>query len=249
MKKITYDLKALSAAGGVDAVNAVLNMPSEAYYHALLNAFIKKSPKFLLYSPDVVAFSDDVKKDFLESLKRLRAVFEKLGITIAGDCFNDLAEAAENSKSKALSDKIVHLKAIVEMVVEYAQKAQIITDAVPLVMAVDDMPEMLAVVQEALKGEYDCLAVTSVSDAQKALGARIPDLFLLDVEMPEESGLELAEFIQADFALDDIPILFLTAIHDKDIVVEAKRLGGKGYILKPVDKQTLIKRIAFYLNE
>ena len=249
MQKITYDLKAISATGEIEAEKAVSNMPSEAYYCAFLNTFIKKAPRFLLYSPDVVAYSPEVKEDFLKNLADLRVVFEKLGVKIAEECFNDLEEAAAGSKSKALSDKMVHLKAIAEMVIGYAQKAQTVTEAPPLVMAVDDMPEMLTLVQEALKGEYDCLAVSSVDGALKALDTHIPDLFLLDIEMPDKTGLDLAEQMSADFALREIPILFLTSKHDKETVFEAKRIGGKGYILKPFEKQALLKRIAFCLNE
>jgi len=248
MQKITYDLEILSADGEISAAESAAKMRSVACYSLFLNTFIKKSPKFLQYSPDVVAFSPDAKEDFLKDLAILRLEFDALGIKMAKGCFDDLEEAANNSKAKALSDKLVHFKAIVEMVSRNAQAAQIITEARPVIMAVDDMPEMLSILKEILSENYDVLPITNVPDALDALSAHLPDLFLLDIEMPDKTGFDMAETLCEDFALREVPVLFLTAKHDKDIVVEAKRLGGKGYILKPVDKHALISRIEYCLK-
>lgn len=71
----------------------------------------------------------------------------------------------------------------------------------------------------------------------------IPDLKLIfsDIMMPKVSGLDFVKYLRDQKKLLNIPIIFLTANADKEIVVEARKLGITGYLLKPVTTTKLIE--------
>jgi DNA-binding response OmpR family regulator len=76
-----------------------------------------------------------------------------------------------------------------------------------------------------------------------------PDLILLDIMMPGMCGTEVAEKLLMDARTKTIPIIFLTAIVQKDEVDEqAGLMGGREFIAKPVGKEELIDRIETILN-
>jgi response regulator NasT len=80
-----------------------------------------------------------------------------------------------------------------------------------------------------------------VSEAEKLLdnGPR-PDIAIVDVVMPERSGLELAPRLRA---LDAIPFVMLSAYSDASIVEQATNAGALGYLIKPVDEVRLLPAI------
>jgi len=76
-----------------------------------------------------------------------------------------------------------------------------------------------------------------------------PDLILLDVMMPDMSGAEVAEELKLDARTKNIPIIFVTALVQKDEVdKEAGQMGGREFIARPVSRDELISRIEAMLN-
>ncbi|MBN2726089.1 response regulator [Candidatus Mcinerneyibacteriota bacterium] len=75
-----------------------------------------------------------------------------------------------------------------------------------------------------------------------------PDLFLLDILMAEMDGFEVARRIKKDERFSDIPVIFLTALSDKDSVAKGFESGGSDYISKPFSKEELLARITVHLN-
>ncbi|NOZ34522.1 MAG: response regulator [Chlorobi bacterium] len=70
-----------------------------------------------------------------------------------------------------------------------------------------------------------------------------PNLILSDIVMPEMNGFELYEKIQENSEINNIPVVFLSAKADKNILKKAKEMGTGEYIIKPVSPDTLIKTI------
>lgn len=87
---------------------------------------------------------------------------------------------------------------------------------------------------------------TTESDPTKALALLYqdpPDLLLLDVMMPQVSGLDILESIRADPNFSRLPILILTAATDRELKIKALELGATDFLTKPLDAQDLIPRV------
>ena len=101
-------------------------------------------------------------------------------------------------------------------------------------LLVDDDRLILATLSSGLEGMgYQISTAESVDDAEALLtGGLRPDLAILDVRMPGQNGLKLAERLRD---LDHIPFLMLSAFSDAQNVERASGLGALGYLVKPMD--------------
>ena len=114
------------------------------------------------------------------------------------------------------------------------------------ILAVDDTPFFLTTLKKILQDtEYRLVCVTSGSDALKFLEKHHPDLLLLDIEMPEMNGYELAAKIRGRG--EKARIIFLTGNAKKDNVVKAVEVGASDFIVKPVNKEGVLAKINRYI--
>ncbi len=111
------------------------------------------------------------------------------------------------------------------------------------VLIVDDNAMVLRNMKCILEEQYSVAVAPSGMHAFLAIGRKKPDLILLDYEMPEMNGKMVLEKIQAEEDLKDIPVVFLTSVDTREIVIELLSLKPAGYILKPVDSQMLLDRL------
>lgn len=117
------------------------------------------------------------------------------------------------------------------------------------IMVVDDNVPNLNVARKALEDEYEVFLTTSGEKALKGLPKILPDLILLDVEMPGMNGFEVIEEINKLGApYDEIPVIFLTAKDDLSSEYEGLDLGAVDYIIKPFPFSLLKKRVAVHLR-
>ena len=115
------------------------------------------------------------------------------------------------------------------------------TDAVAHILIVDDDRLVLATLGRGLRDAGYRVSEASEGAAALAFVAREkPDLALLDVRMPDMSGVRLAERLAAEHAL---PFMFLSAYGDPDIIQRATELGALGYLVKPLDVPQIIPSI------
>ena len=98
-------------------------------------------------------------------------------------------------------------------------------------------------IKSILQNHYSVAVAPSGVHAFISIGKRTPDLILLDYEMPEMNGKEVLEKLQAEEEYADIPVIFLTSVDNKEIVLELLSLKPAGYILKPADSAMLLDRI------
>jgi len=113
---------------------------------------------------------------------------------------------------------------------------------------VDDNPTNLNVCRKALMKHYDVYPAPSAETMFVILKNIVPDLILLDVEMPETNGYEAIRLLKEIDAYKDIPVIFLTAMDDADSEVEGLELGAVDYIHKPFNSALLIKRIQTHIT-
>jgi CheY-like chemotaxis protein len=115
-----------------------------------------------------------------------------------------------------------------------------------LILAVDDSPLSLQTLKTQLaETPYKLICVTSGADALRFIEKKTPNLYILDMEMPEMNGRELAmEILEAGKAA---PIIFLTGNSDKETVVQALSVGAADFVVKPINQAQLLERIAKYI--
>lgn len=118
----------------------------------------------------------------------------------------------------------------------------------PLVRIVDDDPDQLASLEIMLSAEgWEVACYERASDFFAEDTPSRPGCLILDVRMPEISGLEMQEELnRREYPL---PILFLTGHGDVDMAVHTLKKGAKDFLLKPVDAPRLLTSVATIVQE
>jgi two-component system chemotaxis response regulator CheY len=109
------------------------------------------------------------------------------------------------------------------------------------VWVVDDDDEMRDAIQLMLKviGVHATVYTDARAAAQSLLGGKRPDLLILDINMPEVSGLDLLEFVRRRPEWSRLPVLMLSTEAADVTVDRAMFLGADGYVTKPVTMEEL----------
>lgn len=116
------------------------------------------------------------------------------------------------------------------------------------ILVVDDDPTNLRFLQEILKADYKIYAAPSAERALVFLEKKLPDLILLDVEMPGMSGYEMITKLKSDYRWTDIPVIFLTALEGRENEYQAFKLGAVDYITKPISAGVVRARVSTHLQ-
>ena len=95
---------------------------------------------------------------------------------------------------------------------------------------------------------YRVLASPDGKTALNAAAKSLPDLILLDINMPEMNGFEVCERLKANELLKDIPILFISALTETTDKVKAFSVGGVDYISKPFQFEEVNARVETHLK-
>ena len=120
----------------------------------------------------------------------------------------------------------------------------------PNVLLVDDTPENLVALEVVLE-DLDCNLIRANS-GQQALGTLLKkdvSLVLLDVQMPEMDGFEVAALMRNNPKTKNIPILFVTAISkEQKYVHQGYKAGAVDYLFKPIEPLILKSKVNFFLE-
>ncbi len=102
------------------------------------------------------------------------------------------------------------------------------------ILVVDDDRSVVLLIKAAFKGaDVEILAAATANEGLKLLRAHQPDVMLLDIMLPEITGLEL--FAQIREIDNGVPVIFITAGGESETAIEAMKLGAFDYLLKPLD--------------
>jgi len=115
------------------------------------------------------------------------------------------------------------------------------------IIMVDDDRTNLTVASEMLGYEYTIFTVTSANKLFGMLEKVMPDIILLDVEMPDMNGYEVIKILKASEKYANIPVIFLTSLIDSENEIKGLNLGAVDYLYKPFAKERLLKRIEMHL--
>jgi sigma-B regulation protein RsbU (phosphoserine phosphatase) len=119
----------------------------------------------------------------------------------------------------------------------------------PKILIADDTPMNIELVQSVLEAEgFRTLTANDGPMARALCRNQAPDLILLDVVMPGESGFETCARLKSDPTTADIPIIFLSALDDVKSKVAGLKIGGVDYVAKPVHAEEVLARVRVHLR-
>ena len=115
------------------------------------------------------------------------------------------------------------------------------------IFLVDDDVTNLTIGHNILSELYNTVTINSGARLLKMLGKLVPDMILLDVDMPAMSGFDCIRHIKDIENFKDIPVIFVTAKNDSDSELVGLSLGAVDYVVKPFSPPILLKRISVHL--
>ncbi len=118
----------------------------------------------------------------------------------------------------------------------------------PNILIVDDNPGMVQTLAGILLEVGEVRFATNGPAALRSMGQFLPDIILLDAEMPGMDGFEVCTLIRTDPELSDVPVIMVTAHHDAEFELAGFRAGAADFVTKPVSPQLLVARVKTHLR-
>lgn len=117
------------------------------------------------------------------------------------------------------------------------------------ILIVDDIPDNIHILANALRDEFTVVAATSGKKAlQIAHKETSVDLIILDIMMPEMDGYEVCRALKQSEMTRDTPVLFMSALSDENAILKGFEVGGVDYLTKPFNQREAIVRIRTQLE-
>jgi len=116
------------------------------------------------------------------------------------------------------------------------------------IFVVDDSDTNLSMAEAVLEDQYRVMTMPSAAKMFTLLEKVIPDLVLLDIEMPGMDGFDTIKRLKADSNWSEIPVMFLTGRNDADVEARGLEMGAVDFVTKPFSAPVLINRIKTHLN-
>jgi signal transduction histidine kinase len=119
----------------------------------------------------------------------------------------------------------------------------------PLILVVDDVQDNLELLGSLLSMHgYQVSVAQSGSQALKMLKKRLPDVMLLDIQMPEMTGFDVCEQVKSQTETRDIPVIFITAQTEVSFIVQGFKAGAVDYVTKPFNPVELLARVQTHVE-
>jgi len=116
------------------------------------------------------------------------------------------------------------------------------------VLLIDDEIETLEALADALESRFDVVIQSHPDKVIHELESRAYDICVLDINMPHINGIELCQQIKDHPDIAHIPVIFLTALEDPDVLIRAFSAGGVDFLTKPVNLTELTLRIETHIH-
>lgn len=114
------------------------------------------------------------------------------------------------------------------------------------VLIVDDSPPIRAMHRGILAKQFDVLTAGSGAEALDMCQKRMPDLVLLDIEMPDMDGIDTCRQLRAR---SSVPVIFATSHESIEEHMKAYDAGGNDIVVKPVNKEILLRKVALAIRQ
>jgi two-component system, sensor histidine kinase and response regulator len=116
-------------------------------------------------------------------------------------------------------------------------------DTLPRLLIVDDEPSNLILLQRVFQKHYDVTCAESGKEALSILDHSHMDIVLLDIMMPQVTGIQVLQTIRSQPELIELPVVLVSALSDGRDVAEGLRLGANDYVTKPIDIDVMFARV------
>jgi putative two-component system response regulator len=116
------------------------------------------------------------------------------------------------------------------------------------IFVVDDSDTNLSMAEAVLEDQYRVMTMPSAQKMFTLLEKVIPDLILLDIEMPEMDGFDALSRLKSDSSWIIIPVMFLTGRNDAEVEARGFEMGAIDFITKPFSAPVLLNRIKTHLD-
>lgn len=116
------------------------------------------------------------------------------------------------------------------------------------ILLVDDDPTSIRLIANILKGVASLRIATSGAEAMRLARESMPDLVLLDAEMPGMSGFQVCEALKAEPGLAEVPVIFVTSHGEAEFEVAGFEIGAADFIAKPVSPVLVLARVRAQLR-
>ena len=255
-RKRLYEISALNLEGKLERMNEI---QIDTYWQTL-NAFTESLPNLEEESKSALAARNYIL--FHEQITNLRDLLIQINADdYAKECQMLIKELVNSNHGKLeaqLTNLLVNVSTLsIDIQMELLKRQRDEEDAMPSkadiqkdvrksILAVDDQAISLSTLRSFLKDTpYKLTCSASGEDALKYIQHNSPDLFILDIMMPEMDGYELAGKIRKHG--QKAPIIFLTGNSTKESVLKAILAGGADFIVKPVNKEQVLRRISRFI--
>ena len=118
----------------------------------------------------------------------------------------------------------------------------------PYILAADDEPMNQLILEEMFEGEYELICVDNGLECIESVKNRIPDLILMDINMPDMDGIEATKQIRTFEGCSDIPIIAVSSLASQSEIDHGYANGVSDYVTKPFNDDKLIAQVQGYLT-
>lgn len=123
------------------------------------------------------------------------------------------------------------------------------TQSKPAILLVDDIAENIILLEHQLQHlDIHIISATSGVDALQKTEGIDPFLALIDVKMPGMDGIELAGFLQKKSEMGMLPVIFITAYAESEILDKCYEVGAVDFISKPFKRNILVSKVKIFLE-
>ena len=199
----------------------------------------------------VVLFMNEELEDMPETLVYIKDIVQDkdLGLILIGEdyLFESVKKVMSESNITEWFKRPLDIDALVKRICSYMED-NTEENKKKTILIVDDDITYMRTVSGWLKGKYHVGMASSGVQAISYLAKNKADLVLLDYEMPIANGPQVLSMLKGDVETDMIPVMFLTSKGDKESVMSVIDLKPADYLLKTIDKETLLNKLELFFK-
>ena len=111
------------------------------------------------------------------------------------------------------------------------------------ILAIDDDITVLTTIRSILEKEHEVCLAKNTDIAKTILNTNNVNLILLDMEMPDMSGMQFLEMLYEDHSFYHIPVIIVSSLGTADVIIGVKQRGAMDFVVKPISAAALTEKV------